>query len=69
MGTTRQVYRTTYFANILLNNPSLAKAQEIRKALGKKSLQGVHEKVQLCAFFELILTGAQQGASSLSWST
>lgn len=64
-GDARQVYNVMYFAQYLLNESR----PYIRKTLGDAALQAVREQVKQCATFELILTGSQQGSSSLSWTS
>lgn len=64
-GDARQVYNVMYFANYLLSESR----PYVRKILGDSALQAVGEQVKQCATFELILTGSQQGSSSLSWTS
>ena len=68
-GDARQVYRAMYFARILLDNPDLQRAQEVRKVYDETDLQQVRDKLTRCATFELILTGEQQGAAPITWTT
>lgn len=68
-GDARQVYRAMYFARILLDNPDLEKAQDVRKVYDEADLQQVREKLSRCATFKLILTGDQQGAAPITWTT
>lgn len=62
-GDARQVYNVMYFANYLLDPAR----NYMRRELGETAIQTVREQVKQCATFELILTGNQQGSSSLSW--
>jgi len=64
-GDARQVYNVMYFAHYLLDEFR----PYVRKILGDSVLKTVREQVKQCATFELILTGSQQGASSLSWTS
>ena len=68
-GDARQVYRIMYFARILLDNPDLNKAQEVRKVYSEGELHQVREKVKQCATFELILDSTLVGSSAISWQT
>ena len=68
-GDARQVYRVMYFARLLLDNPNMEMAQDIRKIYNEKELQAVREKVTRCATFELILDSTLVGSSAISWQT
>jgi len=68
-GDARQVYRVLYFARLLLDNPDLNMAQDVREVFTEAELQQVREQVKQCATFELILDSTLVGSSSISWQT
>lgn len=67
-GDARQVYRAQYFTRKIFDEQSVVSAA-VRRILGEPKLQEIREKFKNCATFELILTGSQQGSSSLSWTS
>ena len=69
VGDARQVYRAVYFARLLLDNPNLEKAKDVRKVYDENELQEVREKMIRCATFELLLDSTLAGSSAISWQT